>query len=230
MPSRHPRLGHHGRSEPTGPTRAPVAADHRSGAEEDALRGNLLRRALPPALPIPIDGCQRSAPAKPAWGSRMIVPSRPDASSPGPRDPDPSSPTVGSWRSADLVAADICVSCHRISSATAAEGSGPAGPAALAAYAATPRACAPMWAMAAACPAAFASAAADGLASSRAAAPPTKRAGSLLRHRVRRGKRPACGRWHRVDGYHLELPLRTATAHALRSPPPTRRRSACRLR
>ncbi len=105
----------------------------------------------------------------------MIVPSRPDASSPGPSGPDLSSPTGGSCRSADLVAADIWLSCHRISSVTASGGSGAARPAALAAYAAAPRACAPMWATAAACPAALAAAAADGVASSRAAAPPTKR-------------------------------------------------------
>jgi len=105
----------------------------------------------------------------------MIVPSRPDASSPGPSGPDPSSPTGGSCRSADLVAADIWLSCHRVSSATASGGSRAARPAALAAYAAAPRACAPMWATAAACPAALAAAAADGVASSRAAAPTTKR-------------------------------------------------------
>jgi hypothetical protein len=105
----------------------------------------------------------------------MIVPSRPDASSPRPSGPDLSSPTGGSCRSADLDAADIWLSCHRISSMTASGGSGAARPAALAAYAAAPRACAPMWATAAACPAALAAAAADGVATSRAAAPPTRR-------------------------------------------------------
>jgi hypothetical protein len=53
--------------------------------------------------------------------------------------------------------------------------SGEVSPAALAAYAAAPRACAPMWGMAAACPAALAAAAADGVAALRAAAPPAKR-------------------------------------------------------
>ena len=105
----------------------------------------------------------------------MIVPSRPDASSPGPNGPDLFSPTGGSRRSAVLVAAGIWLSCHRISSVTASWRSGAASPAALAAYAAAPRACAPMWGMAAACPAALAAATADGVATSRAAAPPTKR-------------------------------------------------------
>src|SRR5215217_2624652 len=53
--------------------------------------------------------------------------------------------------------------------------SGAARPAALAAYAAAPKACAPMWATAAACPAARAAAAAAGALTSRAAPPPTNR-------------------------------------------------------
>ncbi len=101
-------------------------------------RAGIWRGGLTPGLPE--DGRQRSAPAKPAWRSRMIEPSRPDASRPGPSGPDLSSPTVGSCRSADLVAADISLSCHRISSATASGGSGASRPAALAAYAATARA------------------------------------------------------------------------------------------
>jgi hypothetical protein len=92
----------------------------------------------------PANGCQRSAPAKPAWRSRMIVQSTPDASSPGPSGPDRFSPTGGSCRSADLVAADTRLSCHWISSVTASARSGAASPAALAAYAAAPTACAPM--------------------------------------------------------------------------------------
>ena len=105
----------------------------------------------------------------------MIVPSRPDASSPGPSGPDLFSPTGGSCRSAALLNADIWLSCHWISSATACGPSGAASPAALAAYAAAPSACAPMWGMAAACPAALAAATAGGAATSRAAAPPRKR-------------------------------------------------------
>ena len=105
----------------------------------------------------------------------MIVPRRPDASSPGPSGPDLFSPTGGSFRSAVLVTADIWLSCHSISAVTVPGRSGAASPAALAAYAAAPRACAPMWGMAAACPAALATAAAAGVATSRAAAPPTKR-------------------------------------------------------
>lgn len=53
---------------------------------------------------------------------------------------------------------------------------------------------------------------------------------SLPRHRARHGQRLAFGRWHSGAGYHLELAPRTTTARAVRSPPPTRRRSACRLR
>ncbi len=120
-------------------------------------------------------GRQRPAPADPAWRSRMIVPSRPDASSPGPSGPDLFSPTGGSCRSAARLNADIWLSCHWISSATACGPSGAASPAALAACAAAPSACAPMWGMAAACPAALAAATAGGAATSRAAAPPRKR-------------------------------------------------------
>ena len=104
-----------------------------------------------------------------------MVPSRPDASSPGPSGPDLFSPMGGSCRSAALLNADIRLSCHWISSATACGPSGAASPAALAAYAAAPKACAPMWGMAAACPAALAAATAGGAATSRAAAPPRKR-------------------------------------------------------
>ena len=74
----------------------------------------------------------------------MTVPRRPDARSPGPRGPDEFSPTGGNCRSAALAAVDIRPSCQRISSLTADRRSGAASPAALAAYAAAPRACAPI--------------------------------------------------------------------------------------
>ncbi len=74
----------------------------------------------------------------------MIVPRRPDASSPGPSKPDEFSPTGGSCRSAALAAADKRSSCQPISSLTASGWSPAASPAALAAYAAAPRACAPI--------------------------------------------------------------------------------------
>jgi hypothetical protein len=74
----------------------------------------------------------------------MIVPRTPDARSPGPRGPDEFSPTGGSCRRAALAAADIRSSCRQISSLTASGRSGAASPAALAAYAAAPRACAHM--------------------------------------------------------------------------------------
>ena len=74
----------------------------------------------------------------PACSSRMIVPCRPDASSPGPRGPAESSPRGGSRRKAALTGPDMWPSCQRISSATATCWSGAADPAALAAYAAAP--------------------------------------------------------------------------------------------
>jgi hypothetical protein len=86
--------------------------------------------------------------ASPAWSSPMMVRRMPEASSPGPSGPDESSPTGGSFRSAALAAADIWPSCQRISSLTASGRSGAASPAAFAAYAAAPSACAPMWATA----------------------------------------------------------------------------------
>jgi hypothetical protein len=82
----------------------------------------------------------------------MIVPRRPDARRPGPSGPDGFSPTGGSRRRAALVAADIRPSCQQISSLTASGRSGAASPAALAAYAAAPRACAPIWGVLAAWP------------------------------------------------------------------------------
>ncbi len=56
--------------------------------------------------------------------SRMIVPRRPAASSPGPRGPDEFSPMGRSCRSAARTAAVMWPSCHRISSLTASGWSG----------------------------------------------------------------------------------------------------------
>ena len=105
----------------------------------------------------------------------MIVPRRPDARRPGPSGPDRFSPTGGSCCRAVLASNDMLLSCQWISSLTASGRSGAASPTALAAYAAAPRACAPMCGIAAACPAARAAAAAAGLPASRATAPPANR-------------------------------------------------------
>ena len=105
----------------------------------------------------------------------MIAPRGRDERSPGPSGPERSLPIGGSRRRASLAGTDRLVSCHWISSPTASGRSGAANPAAWAAYAAAPRACAPMWATAAACPAARAAAAAAGLLTPCAAPPPTKR-------------------------------------------------------
>jgi hypothetical protein len=105
----------------------------------------------------------------------MIAPSRPDASNPGPRGPDALAPTGGRFRRAALTVGDVWRSCQRISSSTAPGWSGADRPAALAAYAAAPRACAPMCGMAAACPAARAAATAAGTLTSRDAPPLLKR-------------------------------------------------------
>jgi hypothetical protein len=105
----------------------------------------------------------------------MIAPRRPDARSPRPSGPDGFSPTGGNCRRATRTAVDIWSSCHRTSSLTASGRSGAARPTALAAYAAAPRACAPICAMLAACPAARAAATAAGVVTLRATAPPTKR-------------------------------------------------------
>ena len=85
-----------------------------------------------------------SGSAKLACRSRMIVPMRPDASSPGPSGPDVFSPTGGSCRRAALADADIQPSCQQTSSLTASGRSGAASPDALAAYAAAPKACPPI--------------------------------------------------------------------------------------
>ena len=58
----------------------------------------------------------RPGSARLAWRSRMIVPRRPEARSPGPSGPDAFSPTGGSCRRAALAAAGIRPSCQRISS------------------------------------------------------------------------------------------------------------------
>jgi hypothetical protein len=105
----------------------------------------------------------------------MIVPRSPDASSPRPRGPAEFSPTGGNCRKAALTDGDIWPSCQQISSLRASGRSGAASPAALAAYAAAPSACAPIWGMAAACPAARAAAAAARDFTSRAAPPAMNR-------------------------------------------------------
>jgi len=105
----------------------------------------------------------------------MIVRRRPDASSPRPRGPARFSPTGGNCRRAALTGGDIWPSCQRISSLAASGRSGATSPAALAAYAAAPSACAPIWGSAAACPAARAAAAAAGDFTSRAAPPAMNR-------------------------------------------------------
>jgi hypothetical protein len=107
-------------------------------------------------------GAQRSVPARPAWRSRMIVPRMPEARRPGPSGPDRFSPTGGSFRSAARTSSDMLASCRSISSLSASGRSGAASPVALAAYAAAPRAWAPMCGIAEACPAARAAAAAAG--------------------------------------------------------------------
>jgi hypothetical protein len=112
---------------------------------------------------------------KPACSSRVIVPRSPEERSPRPRGPDWFSPTGGSCRRAALTAAEMWESCQRISSLTAFVRFEVARPAALAAYAAALRACAPICGMALACPAARAAAAAAGSPTSRAAPPFSKR-------------------------------------------------------
>lgn len=86
----------------------------------------------------------RQAHATPAWRSRMIVPRTPDARRPGPSGPDRSSPSGGSCSRATLASADRWPSCQLISSLTASGRFVAANPAALAAYAAAPKACAPI--------------------------------------------------------------------------------------
>ena len=104
-----------------------------------------------------------------------MLPRRPEARSPGPSGPDEFSPTGGSWLNADRTDADIRSICHWISSWTASGRLGAASPAALAAYAAAPNACAPMCGMLAACPAARAAATAAGALTARVAPPAKKR-------------------------------------------------------
>ncbi len=104
----------------------------------------------------------------------MIVPTLPEARRPGPSGPDRFSPRGGSFRSTTRTSADMLPSCQPISSLTASGRSGAASPMALAAYAAAPRAWAPMCGIAKACPAARAAAAAAG-PTPRAAPPPAKR-------------------------------------------------------
>lgn len=105
----------------------------------------------------------------------MIEARIPDARSPGPSGPAEFAPSGGRRRSADRASALMCSSCQWISSSIVWGRSGAASPAAFAAYAAAPRACAPMWATAAACVADRAAATAAGLVTSRAARPATNR-------------------------------------------------------
>ena len=104
----------------------------------------------------------------------MIAPGMPEARRPGPSGPDRFSPTGGSFRSAARTSSDMLASCQPISLLTASGRSGAASPIALAAYAAAPRAWAPMCGIAEACPAARAAAAAAGPTPC-AAPPPAKR-------------------------------------------------------
>ena len=102
----------------------------------------------------------------------MVMPSWPEARSPGPSGPDAFSPSGGRVRSAARAPLDMWSSCQRISSSAASGRFGAAALTALTAYAADPSACAPMWQTAAACPAARAAAAAAGLLTSPAPTPP----------------------------------------------------------
>ncbi len=94
---------------------------------------------------------------------------------PGPSGPERFSPTGGIVRKAARTSGDICPSCQRISSLATSDWSELASPAALAAYAAAPSACAPMWQMAAPWLAARATAIAAGVFASPAATPPANR-------------------------------------------------------
>ena len=163
----------------------------------------------------------------------MIVPRRPDASSPRPRGPAEFSPSGGNCRRAALTGGDKCPTCQRISSAMASGRLRATSPVALAAYAAAPSACAPIWGMAAACPAARAAAAAAGAReTSRHERRHHRRigGGSARRRSARHEQRPESERLHRGDGCPPALLPRTAPAPARRSPPPTPPRSAARPR
>ena len=124
---------------------------------------------------IQLEEAGRSGRPKSAWIVRMIEARIPDARSPGPSGPAEFAPSGGRRRRADRASALMCSSCQWISSSIVWCRSGAASPAAFAAYAAAPRACAPMWATAAACVADRAAAAAAGLVTSRAARPATNR-------------------------------------------------------
>lgn len=108
------------------------------------ITGDGAGRRLGLRQPTIADRDQRSTATRPAWRSRTITPSRPDDRSPGPSGPERSSPTGGSCRRAALAAGGRMPSCHWISSLTASGRRGEASPTAFAAYAAAPRACAPM--------------------------------------------------------------------------------------
>jgi hypothetical protein len=188
-------------------------------------RGQPLRRTSARRL----QRCSGSA--RPACRSRMIVPSRPDARSPGPSGPDESVPTGGSCRSAASTAGDRWRSCQRISSLTTSGRSGAARLAASAAYAAAPRACAPMCATREP-PGRRLARRPSPQASSHRELRHQRRigVGSLRRLQARHEQRRASARWHHADGCPRALPPRTIPALAPRSPPPTRRRSAGQAR
>lgn len=153
----------------------------------------------------------------------MIAPSSPEARSPGPRGPDRFSPTGGSDRRAARTSVDIWVSCPRTSSSRPCCRSGAARLAAWTAYAAAPRACAPIWHTA--------------TLGRRLESRPTRREPSphqLRRHRRTGGgsplqcpavreRTPGPGRSQHEDGHHREPRPRTAPTPARHSQQPKRR-------
>lgn len=124
---------------------------------------------------IQLEEAGRPGRAKSVWILRMIEATIPDVRSPGPSGPAEFPPSGGRRRSADRASALMCSSCQWTSSSIVWGRSGAASPAAFAAYAAAPKACAPMWATAAACAADRAAATAAGRLTSRAARPATNR-------------------------------------------------------
>jgi hypothetical protein len=107
----------------------------------------------------------------------MFSPRTPEESSPEPSGPDESSPRSGSCRSAIFTASLMFSTYHAISAAPPP--SGVANWAALAAYAAAPRACAPLCATPDAWPAAQAAALPAGEVAALAARPATKAATNI---------------------------------------------------
>ncbi len=159
----------------------------------------------------------------------MIVPSWPEARSPGPSGPDRFSPMGGRAPRAARTSADMWASCQRISSSTASGLSGAAKPAASAAYPAAPSACAPMWQTPTAWPADLAAATAPGDFTSSAPTPPTKRrriSSAVLsspRAKARARAMSTRGRWSSGTSVSKRPSTRSAQSAAH---PATRRRSA----